>query len=571
MRGLEPPAPGTAEKGEIFGKKIPAQSVRRKTGKRTKPVRKKRPERGDLSASDMLDITFLTDPEIVNACKEFSIDKEHPALVSSSYEIFSVKPDNNSKTMQLSNLRKAVAQIARINPAKVPIVYVPPTVYESYQSGKADGEKLKRDDERDKFVDEVFNAASSKNASDVHLIKSGNQGRILLRINQILRPYGDTISGDLLYGMIRSMWNNYKLEGDNSSDYAASQIQDTSFEFKDEKRKKTFMIRGNSIPEKRGVKVTCRLRDQNLIIPLKDMGYMKSQLTALDECRVIRGGLVLVTGPTNSGKSTTITTMMNMVDPMWCVVEVGDPIELVLPHCFHFEVDNRDPESLDNIVAALMRQDPDFAVLGEIRTKRNVDASTKLAFSGMSVWSTLHNGDIPGAFLRLLELGLKPKTLADENYIQGIVSQNLVQTLCPHCSTDIPTMNGISTAEGRKKADHFKSLFKGIGKIKYWYPGGCSECDGGFTGLTLAAEVLKLDDGYRDLVANEQYNKIHARMRDEMIPTKHVHAGLKVVTSQIDPWLSEVRTKQFNEVNIHQDRFEDYFNQYPIGWKTKEA
>ncbi len=206
-------------------------------------------------------------------------------------------------------------------------------------------------------------------------------------------------------------------------------------------------------------------------------------------------GIILVTGPTGSGKTTTLyTTLKALATSEVNVCTVEDPIEMVEPAFNQMQVQHGLDLSFADGVRALMRQDPDIIMVGEIRDLETAEMAIQAALTGHLVLSTLHTNDAPSAVMRLLELGV-PYYLLEATLI-GIMAQRLVRTLCPHCKTtggDITDDLWDSMTEGQK-----------IPKPAIIYrPIGCPECrQTGFRGrtglyelLTVTAKVFQDDPG----------------------------------------------------------------------------
>ncbi|MES2047404.1 MAG: ATPase, T2SS/T4P/T4SS family, partial [Pseudomonadota bacterium] len=226
-------------------------------------------------------------------------------------------------------------------------------------------------------------------------------------------------------------------------------------------------------------------------------------------------GIILVTGPTGSGKTTTLyTTLKALATPEVNVCTVEDPIEMVEASFNQMQVQLNIDLTFADGVRALMRQDPDIIMVGEIRDLATAEMAIQAALTGHLVLSTLHTNDAPSAIMRLLELGV-PYYLLEATII-GILAQRLVRTLCIHCKS----------ADGEMLDEMWSSLVEewDIPKPKIIYrPVGCPECrQTGYKGRTGLYELLTVTQPFSKLITKE--SDIHAlrkqSIKDEMKPLR---------------------------------------------------
>jgi len=206
-------------------------------------------------------------------------------------------------------------------------------------------------------------------------------------------------------------------------------------------------------------------------------------------------GLILVTGPTGSGKTTTLySTLKTLATPEVNVCTVEDPIEMVEPAFNQMQVQHNIGLDFASGIRTLMRQDPDIVMVGEIRDLETAEMAVQASLTGHLVLSTLHTNDAPSAITRLLDIGV-PHYLIRATVI-GVVAQRLVRTICPHCKTEVPT-----------DPELWESLVTPW-RIKtperLWNPKGCLECrNTGYHGRVGLYEILTLDHELRELIVRD--------------------------------------------------------------------
>ncbi|HJW54112.1 MAG TPA: GspE/PulE family protein [Burkholderiaceae bacterium] len=253
-------------------------------------------------------------------------------------------------------------------------------------------------------------------------------------------------------------------------------------------------LRLSTLPTAFGEKVVMRIFDPEVVVKtLPELGFPPDDAARWDHLTSRPHGIVLVTGPTGSGKTTTLyTTMKALATSEVNVCTVEDPIEMVEASFNQMQVQHGIDLSFADGVRALMRQDPDIIMVGEIRDLATAEMAIQAALTGHLVLSTLHTNDAPSAVMRLLELGV-PYYLLEATLI-GIMAQRLVRTLCPHCKTAgevLPDDIWNSLAEGWRipKPD---TTYRAV---------GCPECrQTGFRGRTGLYELLTVTQPFSRLI-----------------------------------------------------------------------
>jgi type II secretory ATPase GspE/PulE/Tfp pilus assembly ATPase PilB-like protein/ActR/RegA family two-component response regulator len=252
-----------------------------------------------------------------------------------------------------------------------------------------------------------------------------------------------------------------------------------------------FDLRVSTLPGRYGEKIVIRILDtSSTALGLPALGLEPSSEDLFSNVLAKNSGLILVTGPTGSGKTTTLySALKNLNQPQRNIVTVEDPIEYEMERLTQVQVNHEIGMTFPVALRSLLRQDPDVIMIGEIRDAETADIATKAALTGHLVLSTLHTNDAPSTIIRLLNMGLESYLLAAS--IELIIAQRLLRKLCPHCKeeTDLPE-NALKYYKIEAPQDsHF---YKAV---------GCPVCNGtGYRGRLLAEQVLSVDDGIRNLI-----------------------------------------------------------------------
>jgi type IV pilus assembly protein PilB len=250
-------------------------------------------------------------------------------------------------------------------------------------------------------------------------------------------------------------------------------------------------LRISTFPTNRGEKTVIRVLDtRSVSLNLEDLGFAEDILTTFQENITAPNGIVLVTGPTGSGKSTTLYAALNAISSMEnnvCTVE--DPIEYHLPLINQFQVQEKLGLTFSKALRTLLRQDPDVIMVGEVRDEETARTAIQAALTGHLVFSTLHTNDACAAITRLVNMGV-------ESYLIGaalnmVLAQRLVRRVCSKCRQTYEPPRTMRKALERMGYD-MPEFFKGV---------GCRLCrNTGYRGRIGIHEVLVLDDEIRDLV-----------------------------------------------------------------------
>ncbi|NNL99499.1 MAG: type II/IV secretion system protein [Gammaproteobacteria bacterium] len=247
-------------------------------------------------------------------------------------------------------------------------------------------------------------------------------------------------------------------------------------------------MRLSTMPTTFGEKLVMRIFNPEMLSKnYAELGFNENEREILARMTGARHGIILVTGPTGSGKTTTLySTLKQIARPEINVCSIEDPIEMVEPAFNQMQVQPAIDLDFAAGVRTLMRQDPDVIMIGEIRDRETADVAIQAALTGHLVLSTLHTNDAPSAVTRLLDIGVQPFLIGAT--LLGVVAQRLIRTLCPHCRKTVPASAAAWASLGTAVAC----------PVEVCEPTGCDECrQTGYLGRSGIYEILELDDELR--------------------------------------------------------------------------
>ena len=255
-------------------------------------------------------------------------------------------------------------------------------------------------------------------------------------------------------------------------------------------------IRVSSLPTVHGENIVLRVLDKSAsIMPLEGLGFSPGNLKKIKNAQSRPEGIIIVTGPTGSGKTTSLYSMLNEINDVAVNIQtLEDPVEYSLPMIRQTHVREGVLEFADGI-KALLRQDPDIIFIGEIRDGETANMALKAAMTGHQVYTTLHTNDSFGALPRLLDLGLKPGMIAGA--IVAVFAQRLTRRLCNNCRVEyVPDEDECKILKVDPEMPP---------KIYKARQGGCDMCAGqGYKGRVAVAEILMMDEDLDDMLAKGQ-------------------------------------------------------------------
>jgi general secretion pathway protein E len=253
-------------------------------------------------------------------------------------------------------------------------------------------------------------------------------------------------------------------------------------------------LRVSTVPTMYGEGVVMRVLDrQGVALDFAKLGIADRNLEAYQEILERPNGVFLVTGPTGSGKTTTLYAALTRLNsPEKKILTVEDPIEYHLEGINQIQVQPSIGLSFAHVLRSILRQDPDIIMIGEIRDVETARIAIQAALTGHLVLSTLHTNDAPSAITRLLDMGVEDYLLTST--LNGVAAQRLVRTLCPNCRVSEPALPELVEQLGLRRYAH-------EGEIMVYRPQGCAQCtDSGYYGRTGLIETLQITDPIRRLI-----------------------------------------------------------------------
>ncbi|KYO65842.1 GspE/PulE family protein [Thermovenabulum gondwanense] len=521
-----------------------ALEIQKKTGERLGEILIKQ---GYISEEEMVEILefqlgipkinlhkYLIEPEIV---------KILPEAIARKYTVFPVKVENNTLTLAVNDPFNIIAidDIKMLTGLNVEIVLATKSEIEkaidNYYSSKEVIQKVLQEikieigateDESIGIVDiseeetapvirlinTVINQAVKENASDIHIEPQERNIRVRFRID-----------GEL-YEVIRwpknllpSVLTRIKILA--GMDITQRRLpQDGHLELQIENN--NIDVRVSTLPTVHGEKIVLRIFNRkHSLLGLEELGFNGEQIEIIERILKIPYGMILVTGPTGSGKTTTLYSMLNKINnPTKNIITLEDPVEYILNGINQVQINMKTGFSFASGLRSILRQDPDIIMVGEIRDAETADIAVRAALTGHLVFSTLHTNNAIGTITRLLDMGLEPYLVA--SCLVGIIAQRLVRKNCPYCK------------EKYEPLPHEKAFFDDDKELVLYKSKGCNFCSNtGFKGRTVLAEILPISAELRELIAKKATNREIAEKSQKIGFKSMKDVGLEMVKNGI--------------------------------------
>ena len=333
------------------------------------------------------------------------------------------------------------------------------------------------------MVDSILSGAIASRTTDIHLEPHLKNARVRFRIDGML--YDKASIPRLMYAAVVS-----RVKILSSLDIAEhSKPQDGRITMR--VRDHEFDVRVGITSTAFGERVVMRLLDKsNILLGLDRLGVPSHQEEIIQALIRKPHGMILVTGPTGSGKTTTLYAGLQSVnDPALNIITIEDPVEYYLEGISQIPVRPRAGVTFATGLRSILRQDPDVVMVGEIRDAETAKISVQAALTGHLVFSTLHTNDSAGSVVRLVDMGIEPYFITSS--LIASIGQRLMRRLCPKCKQPLDLTKDLMT-ELDLPADHASPIYK---------PVGCQECDHtGYRGRLCVMEIFRMNDNIRDLV-----------------------------------------------------------------------
>ena len=251
-------------------------------------------------------------------------------------------------------------------------------------------------------------------------------------------------------------------------------------------------LRVSSLPTMSGEKIVMRILDRDhSFVELNELGFDKDDIKIVEQFCEMPWGIMLATGPTGSGKSTTLYSMLKKISrPDINIITVEDPVEFLIPGINQVHVNERAGLTFETALRSILRQDPDKIMIGEIRDADTAQIAIRSALTGHFVLSTLHTNDAPSAISRIMDMGIPPFLLSAS--LSGIMAQRLVRCLCPYCKQEY------------ELDDKTCEQLEIPAKTHLYKPAGCPHCRHGYKGRRGIYEIMVIDDDLREMIIKNE-------------------------------------------------------------------
>ncbi len=430
--------------------------------------------------------------------------------------IFSKTDDGFSLATSNPNNLEFINHVDKITEGKISVYYATPLgmleVFKAYKNNifrnvvdLIEGYKVHNDENSIVLlVNQFLEYAYNNDASDVHMEPLSNKivsvrFRIDGVLNEVVR-YPIEMHDKIVF-RIKIMSHLRTDERDAT--------QDGRFEYK--KENMDFDVRVSILPVTNGENIVFRiLSERSKKIKLEDLGVNQIDLQKIKRAASQPYGMFLVVGPTGSGKTTTIYSVMQILSSLPVnIVTIEDPVEYSIDRVQQIQVNIKKNITFANGLRSIVRQDPNIIMVGEIRDNETASISVNASMTGHLLFSTLHANDSATIFPRLFEMGIEPFLVASS--INIVIAQRLVRKVCPYCKMNYPkTAAEVPAIVALKKEEKFKKMMdtffpnKNLSDIKLYRGTGCKVCKHtGYLGRIAAFEVMEIDDDIRALISTK--------------------------------------------------------------------
>jgi general secretion pathway protein E len=364
-------------------------------------------------------------------------------------------------------------------------------------------------------VNHLFSYAFDQRASDIHIEPKRNISLVRMRIDGVLHSVYE-LPKNVHSAVVSRIKNMSRLDMSEKRRPQDGRIRtdkgDTAVE-----------IRVSTLPVAFGEKVVMRIMDPDILFQeLEQLGFTPTDLIRYNQFINMPHGIVLVCGPTGSGKSTTLySTLRHLSTPGINITTIEDPIEMVHEDFNQISVQPAVDITFSTILRNILRQDPDIIMIGEMRDVETAQNAVQAAMTGHLVLSTLHTNDAPSSITRLLDLGIPPFLI--QATLVGILAQRLVRKICPHCIEPFDMKSSELNAMGLDAG--------GTRMVKLYRGKGCINCRGtGYLGRTSIFEVLPYSDNIKKLtVSDTDLQALRIKAKEEGMVTLRENAVKKLL------------------------------------------
>ncbi|MGM0558349.1 MAG: type II secretion system ATPase GspE [Myxococcota bacterium] len=370
-----------------------------------------------------------------------------------------------------------------------------------------------------RFVNNLFVQAVRERASDIHIEPGENDLTVRFRIDGVLKEiahppkrfHSSIITRVKIMAGLNIAEKRLPQDGRIRIKMAGKDID----------------IRVATAPAVHGERITMRLLDKSaVLLNIRDIGLMQQDQDKLLKLIHRPNGIILVTGPTGSGKTTTLYSSLSEINqPDKNILTIEDPVEYQLEGISQMQVNPKINLNFATGLRSYLRHDPDVIMVGEIRDLETAEMAIQASLTGHLVFSTLHTNDAASAFTRLMDMGVEPFLVSST--VAAAIAQRLVRRLCSNCKEAYHPEESVLEEIGLEPAD----LDRAGGHVYKAHEGGCEECVGlGYRGRTGIYEILRVTDRVRNLVMeHEDASKIKRVAQEEEMHTLRQDGAFKVI------------------------------------------
>jgi type II secretory ATPase GspE/PulE/Tfp pilus assembly ATPase PilB-like protein len=358
----------------------------------------------------------------------------------------------------------------------------------------------------------VFKTAIKQGASDVHLEPGNYEFSIRVRVDGVLRE---------LFSFENEIYPAFisKIKLLSQLDISEKRkSQDGRFSLKIDGNLYDFRV--STTPTLLGESVVMRILDQQkILLKVQELGMNEDNLEKFDKLIHSPFGIVFVTGPTGSGKTTTLYAALNEIKSLENkVITVEDPVEYQIPLVQQIQANPKVGYGFAEALRTILRQDPDIVMIGEVRDGETLNAAIQASLTGHLVLATLHTNDAVSSVTRMVQMGAQNFLVADS--LIGVVAQRLVRKICPYCKKEYKPSNAIL----KRISNYFPQ------ETKFYKGEGCKKCNmSGYIGREMISEVLTIDDDLSEMInENKSKQEILAKAKEKGHKTLVDDAILKV-------------------------------------------